>query len=106
MASRIQIQCDDSVKDQLDKLCANLDLKVTAESRGAVVTYLIGQTKELVKLREQFKTLVDENDASRTKVEELEFDVEALQEEIVDLKSVVQAHQRAMIFALNAKPKG
>lgn len=106
MGSRIQILCEDAVKRQLDALCENLDLKVNAENRGRVVAYLIGQTKELVRLREQYTSTVDEMESAKSRVDDLEFNIEGLQEEIGDLKAAVQAHQRALIFSLNATPKG
>lgn len=105
MTSRIQILCDDSVKGQIDKLCDNLDLKVSAESRGRVIAYLIGQTKDLVRLRGEYASVVDDRDSAKTKIEELEINIEQLEDEIEDLRSSIKAHQRALVFALDATPK-
>lgn len=106
MGSRVQVLLDDTVKKQLDGLCGNLDLKLSAENRGRVVAYLIEQTKELVRLREQYATTVDERDSAKSKIEDLEFTIEGLQEEVADLKSAIKAHQRALVFSLDAAPKG
>jgi predicted nuclease with TOPRIM domain len=104
VSSKMMIDADSALRDQIDLLCETLKLKKNPLGRADVIRHLVAQTKASLDLRKQYEQLVDKCDEHQERIDELEEQVERLELEVRDKKEVIEGKRRVMIHLMGARP--